>query len=41
VGQVDEAKERAQRQIGRPSSVTNFRKQVVEIVSGKWEVIPR
>jgi hypothetical protein len=32
VGHVDDAKERAQRQIGRPSTVTNFRKQVVEIV---------
>ena len=32
VGHIDDAKERAQRQIGRPSTVTNFRKQVVEIV---------
>jgi hypothetical protein len=32
VGHVDDAKERAQRQIGRPSTVTHFRKQVIEIV---------
>jgi hypothetical protein len=31
-GQVDDAKEGAKRQIGRPSTVANFRKQVVEIV---------
>ena len=29
---VDDAAERAQRQIGRPSTVTHFRKQVIEIV---------
>ena len=29
---ADDARERVQRQIGRPSRVTNFRKQVVEIV---------
>ena len=29
---VEDARERAKRQIGRPSTVTNFRKQVVEIV---------
>ena len=32
VGHVDDAKERVKRQIGRPSTVTNFRKQVIEIV---------
>lgn len=32
VEHVDDARERVQRQIGRPSTVTNFRKQVVEIV---------
>jgi hypothetical protein len=32
VGHFDDAKERAKRQIGRPSTVVNFRKQVVEIV---------
>ena len=32
VGHVDDAKERAKRQIGRLSTVTNFRKQLVEIV---------
>jgi hypothetical protein len=32
VGHVHDAKERAQRQIGRPSTVANFRKRVVEIV---------
>src|SRR5437879_380210 len=30
--QVDDAAERTKRQIGRPSRVTNFRKQVVEIL---------
>jgi len=35
VGHVDDAKERAQRQIGRPSTVASFRKQVVEIVQEK------
>ena len=34
VGHVDDARERAKRQIGRPSTVANFRKQVVEIVRG-------
>src|ERR1700757_1478965 len=34
VEHVEDARERVQRQIGRPSTVTNFRKQVVEIV---WE----
>jgi transposase len=29
---VDDAAERAQRQVGRPSTVASFRKQVVEIV---------
>jgi transposase len=32
---VDEAAERAKRQIGRPSAVANFRKQVVEILQEK------
>jgi transposase len=32
VGHVDDARERAKRQIGRPSTVANFRKQVVEIL---------
>ena len=32
VEHVEDARERAKRQIGRPSTVTNFRKQVVEIV---------
>ena len=32
VEHVDDARERVKRQIGRPSTVTNFRKQVVEIV---------
>ena len=32
VEHVDDGRERVQRQIGRPSTVTNFRKQVVEIV---------
>jgi hypothetical protein len=32
VEHVDDARERVKRQIGRPGTVTNFRKQVVEIV---------
>jgi len=32
VEHVDDARERVKRQIGGPSTVTNFRKQVVEIV---------
>ena len=32
VVQVDDAVERTKRQIGRPSTVANFRKQVIEIV---------
>jgi hypothetical protein len=32
VEHVEDAKERVKRQIGRPSTVTNFRKQVIEIV---------
>jgi hypothetical protein len=30
--QVDDAAERAQRQVGRPSTVANFRKPILEIL---------
>ncbi len=32
VSHIDDAAERGKRQIGRPSAVANFRKQVIEIV---------
>ena len=32
VMQVDDAAERAQRQVGRPSTVANFRKPILEIL---------
>jgi transposase len=37
---VDDAAERAQRQVGQPSTVTNFRKQVVEILQETPDLAP-
>jgi len=41
VVQVDDAAERAQRQIGRPSAVANFRKQVVGILQEEPDLATR